>query len=79
MCAIPDLIDRLQWAEDAEGHVIQQAEEYMRILPRGQFTSPEGALSKKMDSNMQSLQDTRKICAKIGIVKQMQIQSQVST
>lgn len=79
VCAIPDLEDRLQWVEDAEGHVIQQAEEYMRILPQGQFISPDGALSKKMDSNMQVLQDTRKICAKIGIVKQMQIQSQVST
>ncbi|KAF1843834.1 uncharacterized protein K460DRAFT_316644 [Cucurbitaria berberidis CBS 394.84] len=77
VCAIPDLTERLQWVEDAEGHVIQQAEEYMRIVPPGQFTSPDGTLAKKMDSNMQSLQDTRKICAKIGIVKQMQIQSQL--
>lgn len=78
VCSIPDLVERLQWVEDAEGHVIQQAEEYMRIVPPGQFTSPDGALTKKMDSNIQALQDTRKICAKIGIVKQMQIQSQVS-
>ena len=78
VCAVPDLNSRLQWLEDAEGHVIQQAEEYMRIVPRGQFTSPDGALTRRMDANIQSLQDTRKICAKIGIVKQMQIQSQVS-
>lgn len=77
VCAIPDLVERLQWVEDAEGHVIQQAEEYMRIVSPGQFTSPDGALTKKMDSNIQALQDTRKICAKIGIVKQMQIQSQL--
>ncbi len=78
VCAIPDLTEGLQWVEDSEGHVIQQVEEYMRIFPAGQFTSPDGALTRKMDANIQSLQDTRKICAKIGIVKQMQIQSQVS-
>lgn len=77
VCAIPDLVERLQWVEDAEGHVIQQAEDYMRIVPAGQFTAPDSALAKRMDSNIQSLQDTRKICAKIGIVKQMQLQSQL--
>jgi transcriptional activator SPT7 len=79
VCSIPDLNERLQWVEDAEGHVIQQAEEYMRILPPGQFVSPDSALVHKFDENCQSLQDTRKICAKIGIVKQMQIQSQVGS
>ncbi|KAF1946643.1 transcriptional activator spt7 [Clathrospora elynae] len=77
VCAIPDLPPRLQWFEDAEGHVIQQAEEYMRIMPSGQFITPDGALAHKFDDNNQLLQDTRKICAKIGIVKQMQIQSQL--
>jgi transcriptional activator SPT7 len=79
VCSIPDLNERLQWVEDSEGHVIQQAEEYMRILPPGQFVSPDSALVHKFDENCQSLQDTRKICAKIGIVKQMQIQSQVGS
>lgn len=78
VCVMPDLTERLQWVEDAEGHVVQQVEEYMRIVPSGQFTAPDSVLSHKMDANIQSLQDTRKICAKIGIVKQMQIQSQVS-
>lgn len=77
VCAIPDLDERLQWVEDAEGHVVQQVEEYMRILPQGQFVAPDSSLTKKMDANMQSMQDTRKICAKIGIVKQMQLQSQL--
>ena len=77
VCAMPDLTERLQWVEDAEGYVVQQAEEYMRILPAGQFTAPDSALSHRMDANIQSLQDTRKICAKIGIVKQMQLQSQL--
>jgi transcriptional activator SPT7 len=78
VCAIPDLDERLQWVEDAEGHVIQQVEEYMRIVPKGLFTAPDSALAKKMESNMRQMQETRKICAKIGIVKQMQLQSQVS-
>ncbi|KAF1956614.1 transcriptional activator spt7 [Byssothecium circinans] len=76
VCAIPDLNERLQWVEDSEGHVIQQFEEYMRIVPKGQFTAPEGSLTKKLESNMRQMQETRKICAKIGIVKQMQLQSQ---
>ncbi|CAI6338478.1 unnamed protein product [Periconia digitata] len=77
VCAIPDLNERQQWIEDSEGHVIQQYEEYMRIVPKGQFVAPEGSLVKKMESNMRQMQETRKICAKIGIVKQMQLQSQM--
>jgi transcriptional activator SPT7 len=77
VCAIPDLNERLQWVEDSEGHVIQQTEEYMRIFPQGQFVAPDSSLTEKMDKNMHSLQETRKICAKIGIVKQMQLQSQL--
>lgn len=77
VCAMPDLNERLQWVEDADGQVVQQYEEYMRIFPKGQFIAPDSGLAKKMEANMQSLQDTRKICAKIGIVKQMQLQSQL--
>ena len=77
VCVIPDLNEALQWVEDAEGHVVQQREEYMRIFPKGQFTAPDSALTERMDKNMNSLQETRKICAKIGIVKQMQLQSQL--
>ncbi|KAF7451499.1 Transcriptional activator spt7 [Pyrenophora tritici-repentis] len=77
VCAIPDLSDRLQWVEDAQGHIIPQAEEYMRIFPKGQFISPDSALVHKFDDNNHTLQETRKICAKIGIVKQMQLQSQL--
>jgi len=77
VCVIPDLSERLQWVEDAQGHVIPQAEEYMRIFPKGQFVSPDSALAHKFDDNNHTLQETRKICAKIGIVKQMQLQSQL--
>lgn len=77
VCTVPDLDERLQWIEDSQGQVIQQHEEYMRLVPSGQFTSPDSALARKMESNMRQMQETRKICAKIGIVKQMQLQSQV--
>ena len=77
VCVIPDLNETLQWVEDTEGHIIQQREEYMRIFPKGQFTAPGSVLTERMDKNMNSLQETRKICAKIGIVKQMQLQSQL--
>jgi transcriptional activator SPT7 len=77
LCVVPDLNETLQWVEDAEGHVVQQREEYMRIFPKNQFTAPDSALTERMDKNMNSLQETRKICAKIGIVKQMQLQSQL--
>lgn len=79
VCTVPDLDERLQWVEDSQGHVIQQHEEFMRLVPSGQFTSPDSALTRKMESNMRQMQETRKICAKIGIVKQMQLQSQVKS
>lgn len=77
VCSIPELNERQQWVEDADGQVVQQIEDYMRIFPQNQFIAPDSGLAKKMQGNMQSMQDTRKICAKIGIVKQMQIQSQL--
>ncbi|KAJ9647200.1 Transcriptional activator spt7 [Coniosporium tulheliwenetii] len=76
LSAIPDLDDRLKWVEDADGQVIYQAEEFLRMVPKGQFTAPESVLTRKMDANMRQMQETRKVCAKIGIVKQMQLQSQ---
>lgn len=75
--AIPDLDPLLKWEEDADGQVVNHAEECLRIVPREFFSSPESALAKRMYGNMRQMQDTRKVTAKIGIVKQMQLQSQV--
>ena len=77
MAAIPDLPSRLKWIEDSEGHVVPASGEFLRILAKGLFTSPESVLTTKMESNMRQMQDTRKICQKIGVAKQMQIQAQV--
>lgn len=79
MSGVPDLPERLHWKEDAQGNVVDASEEFLRVLPKGSFTQPDSKLSRKLDSNMRQMQDTRKICSKIGIVKQMQLQSQVRT
>ena len=77
MSGIPDLPDRVIWREDAEGNVVDASDEFLRILPKGLFVEPDSKLTRKIDGNMRQMQETRKVCSKIGIVKQMQLQSQV--
>ncbi|KAL2392028.1 Transcriptional activator spt7 [Exophiala dermatitidis] len=76
LSAIPDLEPRLRWEQDAEGHVIEHCEEYLRLFPPKQFVAPESKLARKIQSNMRQMQETRKVVSKIGVVKQMQLQSQ---
>ena len=77
MAAIPDLTSRLRWTEDSEGNVVDPSEEFLRVVPRGIFVSPESILTRKISENLRQIQTTRKVTSKIGIVKQMQIQSQM--
>ncbi|EED19933.1 transcriptional activator spt7 [Talaromyces stipitatus ATCC 10500] len=77
MSGIPDIPPHLVWREDAEGNVVDNMEEFLHILPKGSFTQPDSKLSRRMDANMRQMQETRKICSKVSIVKQMQLQSQV--
>ena len=74
---IPDIPAKLQWIEDGEGQVINQHEEFLSLVPSGHFIAPPSKFSKKFDANLKQLQETRKVCSKIGVVKQMQIQTQV--
>ncbi|KAI1870428.1 hypothetical protein JX265_001777 [Neoarthrinium moseri] len=74
---IPDIHPKLQWVEDNEGQVINQHEEFLRTVPAGLYTAPKSYLSDKLDSNLRQMQETRKTCAKIAVVKQMQIQTQM--
>ncbi len=76
--AIPDLADRLRWIEDSQGNVADPSEEYLRIAPKGIFISPESNLTRRIDENLRQIQNTRKVTSKVGVVKQMQQQSQVS-
>lgn len=75
---IPDIPPKLQWVEDGEGQVINQHEEFLRLVPPGQFVAPVSRLTKRFDENIRQMQETRKLCSKIGVIKQMQIQAQVS-
>ena len=76
---IPDIPAKLQWIEDGEGQVINQHEEFLSLVPSGHFIAPPSKFSKKFDANLKQMQETRKVCSKIGVVKQMQIQTQVRT
>lgn len=77
LSAIPDIPQRLQWIEDVDGHVIDRAEEFLRVVPPGHFTAPKSSLTAKVEANMKQMQETRKLCSKIGVIKQMQLQAQV--
>lgn len=77
LSAIPDIPENLQWVEDVEGQVVGQAGKFLRMVPKGHFTAPQSALVTRMEANMRQIQETRKICSKIGVVKQMQLQTQV--
>ncbi|KAJ5594791.1 uncharacterized protein N7459_000999 [Penicillium hispanicum] len=77
MSGVPDLPERLLWQEDTEGNVVDASEEFLKILPKGSFTQPDSKLTRKLNSNMRQMQETRKICSKVGVVKQMQLQSQM--
>lgn len=76
LSAIPEIPAKLQWLEDSDGHLIDCSEEYMRMVPKCHFTSPKSSLTIKFDANMRQIQETRKICSKIGVIKQMQLQAQ---
>ena len=77
MSGVPDMSERLLWREDADGNVVDASEEFLHILPKNSFTQPDSKLTRRLDANMRQIQETRKVCSKIGIVKQMQLQSQV--
>lgn len=76
LSAIPDLNPKQEWVEDADGNLVDKGE-YWHMVPKGYFTAPQSKLTEKINANMRQIQETRKICSKIGVVKQMQLQSQV--
>ena len=76
ICFIPEVNEQLQWEEDEEGLVINHAVDCFRVIPPGHFTAPDSPLGRRMGENMRQMQETRKLCSKIGVVKQMQVQMQ---
>lgn len=75
---IPDIKPTFQWIEDSEGQVINQHEDFLRLVTPGSFIAPQSRLSKKIDDNIRQIQETRKLSSKISLIKQMQVQTQVS-
>ena len=75
--AIPALNSQLRWENDVEGNVIEQNADYLRLYPAGQYVAPSSKLTNKMAENMRQIQETRKIVSKIGVVKQMSLQTQI--
>ena len=75
---VPDIPTKLQWIEDGEGQVINQHEDMLRLVPPGHFVSPSSRFTHKFDANIRQMQETRKLCSKISVIKQMQIQTQVN-
>ncbi|EMD00268.1 hypothetical protein BAUCODRAFT_84039 [Baudoinia panamericana UAMH 10762] len=83
LSAIPNLQERWMWTTDSAGHAIQQSEKWLRMHPRERFVSSSSSggtggsiLTRKMEANMRQMQETRKVCSKISLVKQMQLQGQ---
>lgn len=74
---IPDIQPKFQWIEDGEGQVINQHEDFLRLVPPGSFTAPRSRLTKKIDDNIHQIRETRKLVSKISVIKQMQVQTQV--
>ncbi|EKD15006.1 uncharacterized protein L3040_003796 [Drepanopeziza brunnea f. sp. 'multigermtubi'] len=77
LSAIPDINPKLQWVEDADGQLVDPNEEFLRMVPAGLFQAPKSALSQRVEGNMRQMQETRKLCSKIGVIKQMQLQAQM--
>ena len=77
LAALPEVSPRLEWAEDSEGNVVDPSDEFLREMPQGLWVAPRSALKRRIDDNIHQIQRTRKVTTKIGVVKQMAIQSQI--
>ena len=74
---VPDIPWRTVWANDGDDDEVEMPDERVRLAPRGIFLPPKSSLAGKIDENIKQIQETRNLCAKIGVVKQMQVQTQV--
>ena len=77
LSGVPAIDSRLQWVEDAQGNVTDRRDKCLRLLPPDYFSmNQDSKLVQKMEDNMKVMQDTRRTMARIGMVKQMQLQTQ---
>ena len=80
---IPDYYDSLSTVPELPWNIERRPGEEVDImteLKMGEkdiWKAPKNGLVNKMSSNMKQMQETRKICSKISVVKQMQTQTQI--
>lgn len=74
---VPDVTPSLRWSEDGEGQVINHHDWSLSLVPTGYFKSPVSAFTKKLESNIRQIQETRRLATKVAVIKQMQVQNQV--
>jgi transcriptional activator SPT7 len=75
LAVVPELPWGIAWYGD--GDEVDLQDDDLRLAPKGIFTAPKSELGKRLDANIKQMQDTRKLCSKIGVIKQMQVQTQV--
>ena len=73
MSIVPELPWTLEWRPGEEVDLTGD----IRMGNKDIFKAPPNGLSIKMASNMKKMQETRKICSKISVIKQMQTQTQI--
>ncbi|EWC48248.1 hypothetical protein DRE_02352 [Drechslerella stenobrocha 248] len=76
MDGVPEIPWNLSWLGD-EDEDVDKFNENLRLAPKGIFLQPVGGLGKPIDANIKYIQDTRKLVHKIGVIKQMQTQTQI--
>ena len=73
LSAVPELPLSVEWRLGEEVDTMDT----LRMGRKDIFKAPSAGLVNKMDANMRQMQETRKICSKISVIKQMQTQTQI--
>lgn len=73
LSSVPELPWNIEWRPGEEVDIMGE----LRMGVKDIFKAPQTGLVNKMDSNMRQMQETRKICSKISVIKQMQTQTQI--
>ncbi|KAF8444335.1 hypothetical protein BGX38DRAFT_713995 [Terfezia claveryi] len=74
LSTVPELPWNVEWRPGEEVDIIGNQ---LRLGKKDIFKAPSTGLVNKMDANMRQMQETRKICSKISVIKQMQTQTQI--
>ncbi|KAI5790658.1 hypothetical protein DFH27DRAFT_570801 [Peziza echinospora] len=73
LSTVPELPWNIEWRPGEEVDIMTE----LKMGEKDIWKAPKNGLVNKMNSNMKQMQETRKICSKISVVKQMQTQTQI--